>query len=137
MNVLRPNFEKRDGIVTVVVQELSTGVILMVAFTNEECWKETLQTGKLVLYSTSRRKRWMKGESSGNTFDVAAIHIDCDGDAMIYHVKQSDNVACHTDAKTCFYRTIDGQTILNAPKHSEKDGLQMVDLPVNLSVLTV
>jgi phosphoribosyl-AMP cyclohydrolase len=109
--VLIPNFEKGDGLVTVVVNCAICGVgqeTILVATTNREAFEETLRTGKLVLWSRSRNKRWAKGEESGNTYSVEQILIDCDGDALIYNVTpdKPDTVMCHTGSVSCFSRTI-------------------------------
>ena len=119
--VLLPDFNKRsvivqvtedgkevekviNGLVTVVAQDCQTGQILMVAYTNEAGYQETLRTGKAVYYSTSREKRWLKGETSGDIQLVRQILIDCDGDAIIYLVEQTGKGACHTGAWSCFFR---------------------------------
>jgi len=106
-NVLKPNFEKRGGLVTVVAQDIKTREVLMVAYTDEAGWRKTLETGIATYYSTSRKKMWVKGEESGNLQKVFGMLIDCDGDALIYLVKpEGDKVACHTGARTCFYRNV-------------------------------
>jgi phosphoribosyl-AMP cyclohydrolase len=103
--VVRPNFEKRGGLVTVVAQDANTREVLMVAYTDEAGWRKTLQTGLGSYYSTSRKKSWIKGEESGNFQKVTDILIDCDGDALVYLVEpQGPGLACHTNARSCFYR---------------------------------
>lgn len=104
MVVYVPNFAKRGGLVVVVVQDATTKEILMVAYTDEAGFLETLKTGEAVYYSTSRKERWKKGETSGNIQIVRDVLIDCDGDALIYVVDQMGGGACHTGARTCFYR---------------------------------
>lgn len=108
MKILKPNFEKRGGIIPVIVQDVNSGIVLMLAYTNEECFLETMRTGDAVYYSTSRQERWKKGETSGNTQRVRYVYIDCDEDALIYKVEQKGEGACHTGAVSCFYRTIGG-----------------------------
>lgn len=108
MNVLMPDFEKRGGLVTVVVQDRETKEILMVAFTNKAGFLETLASGEAVFYSTSRKERWKKGETSGDYQIVHSIKIDCDRDALIYEVDQKGKGACHTGNRTCFYRSVIG-----------------------------
>lgn len=131
--VLRPNFEKRDGLVTVVVQDYQHSEILMVAYANEEAWRKTLKTGIATLFSTSRGKLWTKGEESGNFMKIVDMVIDCDGDALIYLVEmQGNKVACHTEAKTCFYRSALGDNLnLAAPKAGPKEELPLVELEVH------
>ena len=111
-----PNFDKRGGLVTVVVQDATTKAILMVAYTDEAGFLETVQTGEAVFYSTSRKERWKKGETSGNTQSVIEMRIDCDQDAIWLRVETAgDGVNCHTGARSCFYRLVtdtDGATRL-------------------------
>lgn len=136
MQVLRPNFEKRDGLVTVVVQNAMTGQVLMVAYSDEAGWRKTLETGLVSLYSTSRKRSWVKGEESGNFMKVKEIYIDCDGDAVVYYVEPCGNgVACHTDAVTCFYRDLINGASLLAPKAGEKEELPLVEAEVHEQLL--
>ena len=132
MQVLRPNFEKRDGLVTVVAQDHRTGEVLMVAYTDLAGYIETLETSKAVYYSTSREKRWMKGEESGDVQEVASISVDCDGDALVYHITHRGDGACHTKAKSCFYRRADGTKKYNAPKAGEAEALTFIDVKAYL-----
>jgi len=111
-SILMPNFKKRRGLVTVVVQDKNTKEILMVAFTNRAGFLETLASGEAVFYSTSRKKRWKKGETSGNIQKVRRILLDCDGDALVYEVIQEGEGACHTGKRTCFYRSVIGSVLL-------------------------
>ena len=96
-----------DGLYTVVVQDDVTGEVLMLAYANEEALKLTLETGLAHYFSTSRKKLWLKGESSGNTQSVSEVLVDCDGDALIYKVKQK-TAACHKGYRSCFFRKING-----------------------------
>jgi phosphoribosyl-AMP cyclohydrolase len=109
-SILMPDFLKRNGLVIVVVQDVNTLEVLMVAYTNREGFLETLKTGESVFYSTSRKKKWKKGETSGNTQVVCKIKIDCDRDTLIYFVK-SKGPACHTGKQSCFYRSVIGASL--------------------------
>jgi len=131
MKILRPDFEKRHGLVTVVTQEAGSGRILMVASTDEAGFMETLKTGNATYWSTSRKERWCKGETSGAFQRVRDIRVDCDGDAVIYVVVQEGDGACHTGAESCFYRSVLGEQIMEAPKAGEKEKLATMDIPVN------
>jgi phosphoribosyl-AMP cyclohydrolase len=104
----QPDFEKRGGVVTVVTQDAESGEILMVAYMDRQAWDKTLATGKAHYYSTSRKKLWLKGETSGNVQDVKEIRVDCDEDAVLLKVHQHGGAACHEGYKSCFYRTADG-----------------------------
>jgi len=99
-----------DGLVPVVAQEAGTGRVLMVAWANHEALTETASTGRAVYWSRSRGRLWRKGEESGHHQHVLEIRLDCDGDVVLYAVKQEGGIACHTGRASCFYRRlIDGQ----------------------------
>ena len=95
-----------DGLITAVIQQHDTHEVLMVAYMNRESLVETIQTGKTWFWSRSRKKYWMKGESSGHTQDVVEIRYDCDADCLLVFVNQNGPGACHTHERTCFYRRI-------------------------------
>jgi len=108
-----PQFEKRGGLLPVVVQESSTGEILMIASANKEAVDHTIESRKATFWSTSRNEVWVKGETSGNTIWIDEILIDCDQDALIYKVRLEGDGVCHTKnsqgnfRKSCFYRSLD------------------------------
>ena len=77
-----PDFEKGSGLIPVVVQEVETGVVLMLAYMNREAYDQTLATGQAVYFSRSRGGLWRKGETSGNVQQVKQIRIDCDRDTV-------------------------------------------------------
>ncbi|NPA53637.1 MAG: bifunctional phosphoribosyl-AMP cyclohydrolase/phosphoribosyl-ATP diphosphatase HisIE [Aquificae bacterium] len=93
------------GLVPVITQSYYTGKVLMQAFANEEAIRKTLETGYATYYSRSRNQLWVKGETSGNKQKIVKIKIDCDGDSVLYLVKDY-GVACHTGEESCFYRDI-------------------------------
>jgi phosphoribosyl-AMP cyclohydrolase len=97
-----------QGLVPAIAQEASTGRILMLAWINEEALRLTLATGEAHYWSRSRNTLWRKGETSGESQKVIAVHIDCDQDAVLLTVElQGHGLACHTGRKSCFYRRID------------------------------
>ncbi len=105
----RVNFRVKLGgeeLAIAVVQDHATKEVLMVAFMNREALAETLRTRRMTYYSTSRRKLWVKGETSGNYQLLKEARMDCDGDALLFEVEQV-GVACHTGRRSCFYRRID------------------------------
>ena len=99
------DFEKRNGLLPVVVQDKKTKDILMLAYANKEALANTIKTGNAWFWSTSRNKLWMKGEESGNVQPVSKILVDCDSDSILYMV-DSDNPACHTGNRSCFHNLL-------------------------------
>ncbi len=93
------------GLVPVITQSYYTVKVLMQAYANEEAIKKTIETGFATYYSRSRKQLWVKGETSGNKQKVVKVKIDCDGDSILYLVKDY-GVACHTGEESCFYRNI-------------------------------
>jgi phosphoribosyl-AMP cyclohydrolase / phosphoribosyl-ATP pyrophosphohydrolase len=92
-----------QGLVPCVVQDWSTGEVLMLAYMNEEALRRTRDTGELHLWSRSRREQWHKGATSGNVQSVRALRLDCDGDTLLALVEPA-GPACHTGERTCFHR---------------------------------
>lgn len=93
------------GLVPAIVQDYSSGKVLMLAYMNEESLERTMSTGTTWFFSRSRNKLWNKGETSGHFQHVKSISFDCDGDTLLIKVEQI-GVACHTGSKSCFYREI-------------------------------
>jgi len=89
-----------------IAQDAETGEVLMMAYMNEESYKETLESGRAVYFSRSRNKLWRKGEESGNVQEVKAIYLDCDEDTILLKVNQIGGAACHVGYKSCFYRRV-------------------------------
>ena len=92
-----------DGLVTAVVQDASSGEVLMVAHMNREAYDATMASKRATFYSRSRQRLWEKGETSGNVMHVREMRVDCDGDAVLLTV-DADGPACHTGERTCFHR---------------------------------
>ncbi|HEU5260836.1 MAG TPA: bifunctional phosphoribosyl-AMP cyclohydrolase/phosphoribosyl-ATP diphosphatase HisIE [Gemmatimonadales bacterium] len=90
-----------DGLVPVVAQSALGGEVLMVGYADREALERTRVTGQAHYHSRSRGVLWKKGETSGHTQAVQDVRVDCDGDAVLYVVRQ-DGPACHTGAPTCF-----------------------------------
>jgi phosphoribosyl-AMP cyclohydrolase/phosphoribosyl-ATP pyrophosphohydrolase/phosphoribosyl-AMP cyclohydrolase len=93
-----------DGLVPAIVQEERTGQVLMMAWMNRETLALTLDEGRTVFWSRSRREIWRKGETSGEVQWVKAAYYDCDGDVLLFVVDQDGAGACHTGEHSCFYR---------------------------------
>lgn len=94
-----PDFGR--GLLPVVVQSSEDGAVLMLAWANEEALVATLSTAQAHFWSRSRDELWRKGATSGNVLDVDSVAVDCDGDALLYRVRQS-GPACHTGRRSCF-----------------------------------
>ena len=99
------DFEKNNGLIPVIVQDVDTNEVLMLAYMNEEALNKTIETGYAHYFSRSRNKLWKKGESSGHTQEVKDILVDCDNDTILLKVKQN-GVACHTGRKSCFFTNL-------------------------------
>jgi phosphoribosyl-AMP cyclohydrolase len=96
-----------QGLIPAIIQEHSTGRVLMMAWMNRASLETTIATGKTHFWSRSRQKFWMKGESSGHTQTVKDIALDCDGDTLLIQVEQI-GAACHEGYRSCFFRSIEG-----------------------------
>ena len=108
VNIYESSMEFKDfklnseGLIPVVTQDYKTGEVLMVAYMNEEAFKQTGATGRMTYYSRSRRELWCKGDTSGHYQYVKALMIDCDCDTILAKVRQV-GAACHTGSRSCFF----------------------------------
>lgn len=93
------------GLIPAIVQDVRTRQVLTLAWMNAESLRRTLELGETVFWSRSRQEFWHKGATSGNVQRVVAIHLDCDGDALLIEVEPA-GPACHTGAVSCFFQTI-------------------------------
>ncbi|MBN2251288.1 MAG: phosphoribosyl-AMP cyclohydrolase, partial [Candidatus Altiarchaeota archaeon] len=91
------------GLVVAIAQDAASGEVLMTAFTNREGIRKSIETEKVHYYSTSRKKLWLKGETSGHFQIIKGVYVDCDGDAVLFKVEQIGG-ACHEGYRSCFYR---------------------------------
>lgn len=94
-----------DGLLPAIVQDHVSGRVLMLAYMNRESVAKTLELGKTVFWSRSRKKFWIKGETSGHFQLVKDIAFDCDGDALLIQVEQT-GPACHEGYRSCFFRSV-------------------------------
>ncbi len=101
------DFRKGDGLIPVIVQDAATGEVLMLGYMNQESWKITLETKKACFWSRSRKKIWVKGETSGNFQEIKEIYLDCDGDTLLLKVDQIGGAACHTGFRSCFHQRLE------------------------------
>lgn len=110
------------GLVPAIVQDMSTGLVLMQAYMNAESLQETLRTGIATFFSRSRQQLWRKGETSGNIQNVREILYDCDGDCLLLKVDPA-GPACHTGEMSCFYRSL--QTMDGGRSSARSSGILM------------
>jgi len=107
------NFAKSaDGLLPAIAQDYQTREVLMLAYINELSWRKTLETGTVHYWSRSRKKLWLKGESSGHVQKIHEIRVDCDEDTVVFLVDQIGGAACHTGYRSCFYRKVDGNGLV-------------------------
>ncbi|MDR3351357.1 MAG: bifunctional phosphoribosyl-AMP cyclohydrolase/phosphoribosyl-ATP diphosphatase HisIE [Prevotellaceae bacterium] len=95
------DFKKTGGLIPAIIQDHLTGKVLMLGFMNEEALAQTKATGLVTFFSRSKNRLWTKGETSGNTLQVADILVDCDADTLLIKAKPAGPV-CHTGSDTCF-----------------------------------
>jgi len=106
------DFQKCGGLIPAVAQDYRTGEVLMLAYLSPESWAETLKCGCAVYYSRSRKQLWKKGETSGNLQRIKEILVDCDADTVVFRVEQIGGAACHTGHRSCFFRKVSGDTLV-------------------------
>jgi len=107
-DVLSPRFDA-NGLIAAVATHADTGEVLMFAWMNAEALSRTLETGEAHYFSRSRNELWHKGATSGQIQQVVEARVDCDQDAVWLKVRpQGDGGACHTGARSCFYRAVEG-----------------------------
>ncbi len=105
-----PKFDAQ-GLLTAIAVDAASRDILMVAFMDEEALAKTRESGLAHFHSRSRGKLWLKGETSGHFLRVEEIRVDCDQDALVMLVRP-EGPACHTGAVSCFYRHLDGDSLV-------------------------
>ena len=111
-----PKFDT-EGLIPAVAVDADNGAVLMTAYMNREALDATRRTRKATFYSRSRKKLWVKGETSGNFLAVEEIRVDCDQDCLVLRVRlPKDGAACHTGERSCFYRKLN----LTGPEKLER-----------------
>lgn len=96
-----------DGLLPAIVQDATTGKVLMLGYMSPESLEKTLDSGLVTFFSRSRQTLWTKGETSGNTLSMRSIAYDCDGDALLIRADAA-GPTCHTGEESCFYRQLTG-----------------------------
>ena len=109
------------GIIPVVVQEVDSREVILVAYINQQAFEESLKRKKLVLWSSSRNELWIKGATSGETFELLEAYVNCEQNSLLFIVRPERGGICHTknsngEPRNCYYRRID----INNGKSLEK-----------------
>jgi phosphoribosyl-AMP cyclohydrolase len=94
-----------DGLIPAIVQDISDGAVLMMAWVNRESLTMTLREGRTVFWSRSRQELWRKGDTSGDRQFIRHASYDCDGDTLLFVVEQEGKGSCHTGNRTCFFQS--------------------------------
>ena len=101
------DFEKGNGLVPVIIQDNMTNEVLMLGYMNKASFDKTKGTGFVWFYSRSKKRLWMKGETSGNKLRVVSMLLDCDDDTILIQAELLGNAACHTGKRSCFFTKLD------------------------------
>ena len=114
------DFEKMQGLAPAVIQDASSGELLMLGFMNREAMEISLRTGFVTFYSRTRQSLWAKGETSGNRLQIVAAWTDCDRDTVLMKVSVlGQGKVCHTGSHSCFTQ----QLKLDVAVHEEMEAL--------------
>lgn len=105
-----------DGLIPAIAQDHETGQVLMMAWMNRESLERTIDTGLATYWSRSRKKFWVKGETSGHVQKIKKISVDCDADTILLQIEQT-GAACHENYRSCFFRDLeDGVLTVNSER---------------------
>ena len=116
-DAFQPRFD-RDGLIAAIVTDAGDGTVLMFAYMNAESLRLTQDTGLAHFWSRSRQALWKKGETSGEMLKVIEILTDCDQDVLQVKVQlQGKGAACHTGRRSCFYRRVEGESLVFVDQH--------------------
>lgn len=115
-NKLEKAVGQSKGIIPVAVQHADTREVILVAYTNELAFRKSLESKSLVLWSTSRNELWEKGKTSGETFDLLDVRVNCEQNSLLYVVRPRRGAICHTKNKAgqprnCYYRRVNLETM--------------------------
>ena len=99
-------FKFADGLIPAIIQERSSGAVLMLGYMNSEAIEQTLSSGQVTFFSRSRQKLWTKGETSGHRLRVREVRVDCDRDALLIQADLDGPGCCHLGYKSCFFRQV-------------------------------
>ena len=115
-NQLEKAVGQSKGIIPVAVQHADTKEVILVAYTNELAFRKSVEAKSLVLWSTSRNELWEKGKTSGETFDLLEVRVNCEQNSLLYVVRPRRSAICHTKNKAgqprnCYYRRLNLETM--------------------------
>lgn len=106
---------ENEDVIPVAIQNIDTQEIILVAYTNELAFNESIRQRRLILWSTSRHELWEKGKTSGNEFILMEVLVNCEQNSLVYKVRPTRGNICHTSykgvANNCFYRRLDMDTM--------------------------
>ncbi len=120
------DWQKMQGLIPVIVQDVNTNEVLMLAYMDEEALSLTQQTKQAHYFSRSKQRIWKKGESSGHLQHVKNIMIDCDNDTILLKVEQI-GVACHTGRKSCFFTNLESNETIHEVKVDTSAAYGVID----------
>jgi phosphoribosyl-AMP cyclohydrolase len=117
-NDLRLDFNKLDkttGVIPCAVQNVDTHEVILVAYVNQQALDKAIETRSAVFWSTSRNELWEKGKTSGETFDLLDVLVNCEQNSLVYKVRPRRGGICHTkneagEPRNCYYRSLDLET---------------------------
>jgi phosphoribosyl-AMP cyclohydrolase len=104
-----------EGVLPCAVQNVDTGEVILVAYVNQQALDRAIETRSAVFWSTSRNELWEKGKTSGETFDLLEVLVNCEQNSLVYRVRPRRGDICHTrnaagEPRNCFYRRLDFET---------------------------
>lgn len=106
------DFNKGNGLVPVIIQDYQDNEVLMLGFMNSEAFELTVKSGQVHYWSRSKKRIWLKGETSGHIQIVKEIRTDCDNDTLLIKVDQTGGAACHEGYRSCFFRRIEENKLI-------------------------
>lgn len=107
--------QKQQGVIPVAVQNADTQEVIVLAYVNEQALEESIRRRTAVFWSTSRNKLWVKGETSGETFELLEVRVNCEQNSLLYLVRPRRGGMCHTknqqgEPRDCYYRRLNMET---------------------------
>lgn len=106
------DFTKGNGLIPVIIQDYKDGEVLMLGYMNSEAFDLTVKSGQVHYWSRSKKRIWLKGETSGHFQIVKEMRTDCDNDTLLIKVNQTGGAACHEGFRSCFFRRIKGDNLI-------------------------